>query len=240
MADPLVMVPGPLMDARIFLPQMLALADLAPLMLPRRVPAASVEALAEAVLAEAPARFALLGHGIGGMVAMEMLRRAPGRITRLALISTDPLPEPANVSVGREAQVVQARCGRLEELLAADAAVADYAARGDCDDLAALLLDMARARGPEGYVAQARALQRRPDQQRTLRTARLPVVLIGGAADPLYPLRRMDFAAGLIAGGRLLALEGIGHLPTLEAPDAVNAALRDWLGAPMMLTQRVG
>ncbi|MCR8723053.1 alpha/beta fold hydrolase [Frigidibacter sp. ROC022] len=229
MPEPLVLIAGPLMDARIFLPQMIGLGDALPMLLPRRVNPGTIEAMAEAMLAEAPPRFALLGHGSGGMVAMEALRRAPERITRLVLIATDALPDPAAVSVARENAVVQARAGKYEAVLERDAAIVDYAGRGDCDDLAGLLRDMALAAGPEAFATQTRALQRRPDQQRTLRQTKLPALLIAGGADPLYRARRMELMSGLMADSRLEIAAGAGHLVTLEAPDLVNAALRRFL-----------
>jgi pimeloyl-ACP methyl ester carboxylesterase len=229
MSECMVLVPGPTMDARIFLPQLIGLADAVPMMLPRHRNPGTIEAMADALLEEAPARFTLVGHGTGGMVAMEVLRRAPARISRLALIATDALPDPAAVSVARENLVVQARAGKFEQVIARDAALSDYQDRGDCADLAALLRDMALTVGPEGFAAHVRALQRRPDQQRTLRTAKLPILLIAGRADPVHAPRRMELMAGLIAGSRLQVVPGAGHLVTLEAPDAVNAALRNFL-----------
>jgi pimeloyl-ACP methyl ester carboxylesterase len=89
---------------------------------------------------------------------------------------------------------------------------------------------MALARGAEGFAAHVRALQRRPDQQRVLRQARVPALVIGGGADPVHPARRQEFVAGLIRGARSMIVPGAGHLPTLEAPDAVNAALVRFLG----------
>jgi pimeloyl-ACP methyl ester carboxylesterase len=133
--------------------------------------------------------------------------------------------------------LVQARAGRFEAVLAADPAVQDYRGRGDCDDLAGMLVAMALEKGPEGFAAQTRALQRRPDQQRTLRQARVPALVIGGAADPLYPARRQEFAAGLMGQGRVAILPGIGHLPTLEAPDRVNDLMAGFLGEPLVLRQ---
>jgi pimeloyl-ACP methyl ester carboxylesterase len=230
MAETLVLIPGPMMDTRIFLPQMLALQGLCPVLLPRRTLRSSIEDLADEVLNDAPARFAAMGHGTGGMVAMELLRRAPERIARVVLIATDPLTDAAAVSVARDEAVVQARSGRFAATIAADPAVADYAARGDCDDLAAALTDMALARGAEGFAVHVRALQRRPDQQRVLRQARVPALVIGGGADPVHPARRQEFVAGLIRGARSMIVPGAGHLPTLEAPDAVNAALVQFLG----------
>lgn len=233
MVAPLVLVPGPLMDSRIFLPQMLALAGTCPVLLPVLRPSGAVEDIAQQVLDGVPGPFSVMGHGVGAMAVMEMLRRAPERITRAVLIATDPLTDAASLSAAREAQVVQARAGRLEEVLAEDPAVRAYRARPDCADLAEVILDMARARGAEGFAAHIRALQRRPDQQRVLRQTRVPVLCLGGVEDPVQPARRQEFTAGLIRHGSLALIEGAGHLVTLEAPDAVNAALAAFLDQPL-------
>src|SRR3990167_5533432 len=104
MNDPLVLIPGLMADARLFLPQMVQLgADRAMLVvLPTR--GETVEQMSEAILPALPPKFALLGHGLGGDIALDLIRRVPDRVTRVILIATDPLPEPP-------ASAAAARCG---------------------------------------------------------------------------------------------------------------------------------
>jgi pimeloyl-ACP methyl ester carboxylesterase len=239
MNEPLVMIAGPTMDARIFLPQMLAVSGVCPAVLPGRLRTGSVEAMADDALEAAPGRVTLMGHGVGAMAAIEALRRAPYRIARLVLVATDPLLDSATVSSAREAQLVQARAGRLGDVLDDDPAVRDYRARPGCEDLAEALVDMGLTAGADGFEAHVRCLQRRPDQQRTLRQARVPVLVIGGTADPIQPARRQEFIAGLVRGARLELVEGAGHLVTLEAPDRVNDALVGFLTEPAASAARV-
>ena len=103
------------------------------------------------------------------------------------------------------------------------------------DDILWLVQDMADALGPETYAAQARALQRRRDQQKTLRKARLPILVLAREADSVVPARRQGFMAELAPMARVETLPGTGHLPTLESPDAVSAALRRFLAGPLVL-----
>ena len=98
-----------------------------------------------------------------------------------------------------------------------------------------LLQDMALSLGEGVFLRQTRALQRRPDQQKTLRRANLPLLFIAGAQDSIVPLRRQDFAAQLAPHGKLHIVEGAGHLPMLEQPEAVSAAIAAFLDGPMML-----
>jgi pimeloyl-ACP methyl ester carboxylesterase len=92
------------------------------------------------------------------------------------------------------------------------------------------VMAMAQDLGPEVYVRQSRALQRRPDQQRTLRAVRAPTLLLCGRHDALTPVRRHELMESLISGSRLEIVEDAGHLPTLEAPEATTEALLRWLG----------
>jgi len=99
----------------------------------------------------------------------------------------------------------------------------------------ALVMDMARTLGPEVYIRQARAMQRRKDQQVTLRRCKVPALIMCGAFDTICPVKRHEFMAELIPYARLHVLENSGHLPTLEQPDETTAALRSWMKQPYVL-----
>ena len=114
-------------------------------------------------------------------------------------------------------------------------ALAPSEARGG---LHGALLGMAEELGAETFVRHMRALQRRPDLQRTLRALKVPVLILGGRHDRLCPPRRQEFMAGLAWTARLILLEEAGHAPTLEAPEAVTAALAAWLDRQAPLTLR--
>ena len=104
--------------------------------------------------------------------------------------------------------------------------------RGEVLDLA---MDMAMTLGPEVFIRQSRALQRRKDQQATLRKIKVPTLVLCGAEDALCPVKRHEFMAELIPYATLRVIDGAGHLPTLEQPDAVTDALREWMGLPFVL-----
>ncbi|MDX5403143.1 MAG: alpha/beta hydrolase [Rhodobacterales bacterium] len=235
MPDPLVLLPGMMCDARLFAPQINDLSrdhavTVAPITQGERV-----EEIASGLLDVLPAKFALAGLSMGGIVAMELLRRAPERITRLALMDTNPLAETPQTAAAYEPMIIGARAGRLDEVLRGFMKP-DYLAPGP-QRLAVLnqVFEMGRDLGPEVLVRQVRALQRRRDQQPTLRRCKVPTLILCGAYDTLTPLKRHAFMADLIPYARLEVIEAAGHLPTLEAPEATTAALRAWMQQPFVL-----
>lgn len=232
--DPLVVLPGFMQDARGFLPQIVHLGQDRQIVLPR-MEGETVEQMSLSAIRDLPRRFALVGHGLGGDVAIDILRRLPEAVTKIILVSTDPLPEPSAIAAGREARLVTARAGRLNEALASDLPTAALANTEWRDEVQALVQDMGLGLGLDTYVRHTRALQRRPDQQRTLRKVRVPALILAGAEDSLLPPRRQEFLAGLMPNARLKIIEDAGHLPQLEQPDDFSEALRAFLAGPMVL-----
>ena len=235
MAEPLVLLPGTMCDARLWSHAFLALNAERAVMVAPLAGRSTMGALAQDVLDAAPRRFALAGLGFGGMVAMEMLARAPDRIARIALLDTSPLPETPQDAAAREPRIVGARHGRLEEVMAEEIPPDALAPGPGRFEVAQTLREMAHDLGPEVFAAQSRALQRRPDQQKTLRACRVPALVLCGAHDTVFPVRRHEVTAGMIPGATLQVMEEAGHLPPLEQPDATTEALRVWLAAPLVL-----
>lgn len=215
------------------LPQMLALGVVhaVQVILPTQ---ATVEAMSEAALLMAPQRFALVGQGLGGIVALDIIRRAGDRVTRVALIATDPLAEEPKAAGLREVRMVAARSGRLAQAMLEEVPEASLADTDQRAEVLALQRQMVLDLGEGIYLRQCRALQRRPDQQKTLRRATMPALIIMGAYDRIVPPRRAEFMAGLMPRAVVQVVEA-GHLPTVEAVDAVNAHLNDFLNGPLLL-----
>lgn len=235
MREPLVLLPGMMCDARLFSAQIADLSKdhavtVAPITQGERI-----GEIASQLLPMLPEKFALAGLSMGGIVAMEILRRAPDRVSRIALMDTNPLAETPASAAAYEPMIVGARAGRLDEVLAS-AMRAEYLAPGvHRAEVMALLQDMGRALGPEVLVRQARALQRRQDQQKTLRRCKCPALVLCGEHDGLTPVKRHTFMAELIPYAELKIIENAGHLPVLEQPAATTAALRGWLAQPLVL-----
>ncbi|MFC6638709.1 alpha/beta fold hydrolase [Sulfitobacter sp. JBTF-M27] len=235
MAEPLVLLPGMMCDARLFGPQIAELsADMAVMVAPI-TQGERIEEIASTLLDLLPARFALAGLAMGGIVAMELLRRAPDRITRIALMCTNPLAETPAIAADREPQIVKARSGRLLEVMREEMKPNYLAPGPHRAEVLDLVVDMAEALGPDVFIRQSRALQRRKDQQAVLRKCRTPALILCGEHDQLCPVKRHTFMAELIPYAELVVLESSGHLPTLEQPDATTAALRSWMRQPLVL-----
>lgn len=226
---PLILLPGMMCDARLFGPQINALSCRWPLMTFPLVGKDSMAALAAAVLAEAPPRFALAGLSMGGILAMEVLRQAPERVERLALLDTNPLAEAAEVAGARERQVSLVLSGGLARVMQREVLPRYLADGRGKSEILDLCLEMALALGPAVFVAQSRALATRPDQTATLAAFRGPALVLTGAQDVLCPLDRHELMAALIPGARLVVVANSGHLPTLECPAKTTAALARWL-----------
>lgn len=236
MTEAVVFLPGFMADGRVFVDQV---SDLSRAHAVQVSPLCgdSLEDMAEAVLANAPPKFAIAGHDLGATVATEILRRAPQRVTRLALICASAQGETPSAAAAREPRMVRAKAGRLGEVLMEEmpsTTLADTAYRNAIRDH---WIDMAMEAGVDTYLRQSKIIQRRPDLQNVLRRARLPCMVIGGAANTIMPPRRQEFMAELMPCAEYVLLKGAGHLPMLETPRALTQALRSWLQteAPLVL-----
>lgn len=235
MAEPLLLIPGMMCDARLYTPQITEFSAQRAVHVASVTKCETIEEMAKKVLDSAPAHFALAGLSMGGMVAMEILHRAPERVTRVALMDTNSQSETPAIAASREPQIVGVMAGRLAEVMG-DVMRPEYLAAGPRrNEILALTQQMAIVLGEGEFVRQSRALQRRPDQQKTLRKIRMPALVLCGAEDRLTLPRRHEFMSELIPYANLRIIDGAGHIPTLEAPEATNAALREWLDAPLVL-----
>ncbi|MEL7299045.1 MAG: alpha/beta fold hydrolase [Pseudomonadota bacterium] len=233
--EPVVFLPGMMCDARLFAPQLNALSRERAVMVAPVCVGDRIEEIASNVLTSAPAKFALCGLSMGGIVAMEVIRRAPDRVTRIALMDTNPLSETPERAAAREPQIVRVKAGRLREVMR-DEMKPQYLAHGPHRrEILDLCMDMAETLGPEVFLHQSRALQRRRDQQSTLRKIKCPALVLCGAEDALCPPERHKFMAELIPYSSFKLVEGAGHLPPLEQPEATTELLRSWLRQPLVL-----
>lgn len=223
MTIPLVLLPGLMCDARQWSPvvdrlpgqtcQIAALTE-----------DSSVDAMAERILSEAPPRFALAGFSMGGIVALEVQRRAPDRVAGLALICANARPD---AQTRRAEQVFKANQGLLAEVIG-DVANRYFAADPN-GALRELVIDMAMTRGPAVFARQNAALSNRIDSRPLLPRITAPSLIVNGDVDAISPPELSQEMADAIPHSRLVTLAGCGHMAPIEQPTALAAALAEWL-----------
>lgn len=238
-AEPVVLIPGFMADARSFMPQIARLGADRPIILLSPGLGDTVEKIAADMAPHLPARFALVAHGLGGNIAIELLRKRPEAVTRVALLATDPIPETPQHAAEQEALLVAAKTGHLAACMAQMLPLSALHDAPWRDEVMALVMDMAENLGPIQFQRHLRVLQRRPDQQKTLRKVHVPTMIIAGESDTLVPRRRAEFLAAMMPQGCLEIVAEAGHMPQLEQPKAVTKLLHTFLSGrlpTLMLT----
>ncbi|KQP33683.1 alpha/beta hydrolase [Methylobacterium sp. Leaf104] len=228
---PLVLLPGLLNDADLFRDQVAVLADIAACTVADLTRGETLDALAESVLAEAPETFALAGFSLGGYVAQEIVRRAPERVTRLALLDTSIRPDGQDRAATRRALDKAVRIpGRFHGF--GDRLLATYLDPAHLDDAAivARIRGMTERLGAEVFLRQNAIVRR--DGSETLRSLTCPLLVLCGASDAVTPPAMHREMAALAPGARLVIVPGAGHMTPIEQPEAVAEALRAWLREP--------
>jgi pimeloyl-ACP methyl ester carboxylesterase len=228
---PIVLIPGLLASARMYAPQIPQLWRAGPVTIADHTRDDDMSAIAQRILAHAPARFALAGLSMGGYIAFEILRQAPQRIARLALLDTSARADAPEQSAMRRAQMTLASAGRLSEVVEQQFPRLVHRARRDDAALRELFTLMAGDVGAEAFIRQQTAIMGRSDSRALLASIRCPTLVLVGDADELTPPERAAEIAGGIAGSRLVTIARSGHVSTLEQPDEVTRALWEWLQA---------
>jgi pimeloyl-ACP methyl ester carboxylesterase len=235
MPEPLVLLPGMMCDARQYFAQITALGAERCVTVAPVTQDESAENIAVELLDTMPAKFALFGSDLGSVVAMEMLRRAPERVTRIGFCSAFPMPDTSQVNAEREPFVIMARAGRFDDAVTDCVVKGALAATDQRLALKDALQEMARSLGPDVFVRQTRLMQRRRDHQGTLRRSRVPAMVICGTHVSEAVAKRQRFLAGLLQYAEFREIDGAANMPMLENPDAMTEALRDWLNQPLVL-----
>lgn len=230
--DPLVLVPGLLCTEALFAPQIGELArDGVQVQVADHRRDETIAAIATRLLAEAPPRFALAGLSMGGYIAMEVMRRAPERVTRLMLLDTSARADTAEQTANRRRLIGLAESGKFDQVTPSLFPLFVHEDRQEDAALRQLVMQMAQATGPEAFVRQEKAILAREDSRPSLGNIPCPTTIVVGAGDRLTPPELAREMQGLIPRSRLETVFGAGHLPTVEAPDAVTALMRTWLSA---------
>ncbi len=230
----LLLIPGLLCDARAWRDVAARLEDVArPQIVEGLADCETINDMARAALAAAPdGPFALAGYSFGGRISLEMLRLAPERVSRLALLDTGYGPKKDGEDQSRLALVERARregIGVLNEIWLPPMLHPDFR---DDPAIAGELRQMVLRQTVDGFERQQRAALTRPDATPVLSTIRVPTLVLVGRDDVWSPVAQHEKLAGLIPGARLTVIEHSGHFTPVEQPGAVAEVMRDWLGWP--------
>jgi pimeloyl-ACP methyl ester carboxylesterase len=230
----LMFLPGLICDARIYAPQTAAFAG--SMAVDGYGLAGSLVDMARIALAEADRAGAgqidLFGHSMGGRVALEVFRLAPHRVRRLALVSTGIHPLAPDETEKREGlKAVGHRHGfkaLVDHWLPPMVAEANRAK----PEIYQPMREMCLSKGQAMFDAQIKALLGRPEIATLLPQITCPVLVMTGELDAWAPPKQHQTMAELLPDAQLVVVPGAGHMIQLEAPDAVNAAISDWLARP--------
>lgn len=227
--EALVLIPGLLCTAALFEPQVRALGAERDVTVADHTRHDSVEMLAADILSTAPRQFALAGLSMGGYVALEIMRQARDRVTRLALMDTNAHADNSEQKQDRRRLIeIAHRDGtrKVQSLLlpglVAESRLTDKA-------LVETVLKMGEDTGPDAFERQEEAIMRRPDSRLSLSGIHVPTLVLVGREDMRTPVSVAEEIHKAIAGSQLVVVPECGHLSTLEQPAAINDAMAEWL-----------
>ena len=227
---PVVFIPGLLCDSLLWAPQIGTLSDIADCWVASPTGADSIESLAAQLLERAPfPQFALAGLSMGGYVALEIMRQAPGRVLKLALLDTSARADTPEQTERRHALIDIARRGRFAEVTNLLLPALVNRARSYDRQIVGTIRAMARNVGEEAFYLQESAIIRRIDSRPHLAAIRCPTLILCGHQDAITPPALHQELASGINGAKLVLIGDCGHLSTIEQPEEVNLALRAWL-----------
>jgi pimeloyl-ACP methyl ester carboxylesterase len=226
----LVLVPGLLCDAALWRGQVEDLADIAQPWVADVTRDVSMTAMARRVLAEAPAgRFALAGLSMGGYVAQAIMREAPERVERLALLDTAAMADTPEQTARRRGLIDLAEKGEFHGVTPRLLPFFLHPDRLTDKPLIEAVMAMTERVGKDAFLRQQRAIMGRPDNQSNLPEIKCPALVLCGRQDQMTPLRWSEEIAALIPGAKLEIIEDCGHLTTMERPWETSVAMRQWL-----------
>lgn len=226
--EPVVFLPGLLCDQALWRRQVHALADVAAPMIADLTLDDTIAAMAERTLAAAPARFSLVGLSMGGYVALEIMRRAPERISRLALINSSARSDTPERRQQRLAGIESLRRGKflgITHKLLGQLVHPDHTSGPVADEMRA----MAARVGGDAFIRQQHAIMTRPDGVEGLGEIAVPTMVVVGDGDRVTPPDHAREIHGLVAGSSYHEIGSCGHMAALEHPEQTNFLLRNWL-----------
>ena len=228
---PFLLVPGLNCDARVYSAATTALWPLGPVTIANQLAGEGLAAIARNILAAAPPSFALAGFSMGGYIALEILRQAPERVTKLALLDTNAQPDSPEATEVRRRRIEHTRAGKFGLVVEQSFPGTVHPDNANDSSLYAIHRAMSDAAGPDAYIRHQQAIIDRPDSRPLLGSIRVPTLVLLGEADTIAPLAMAEEMHRGIAGSTLSIIPRAGHMTLLEQPELVNTALKAWATA---------
>ena len=189
----------------------------------------TIAGMAQRLLAEAPERFHLVAHAMGGFTAFEVMRQAPERVISLVLIATlAPNDGPAQTE-RRQGYIRLVEAGKFADVVEERIPILVHPARREDETLLSVVRGMAAATGAETFLRQQRGIMSRADSRPSLGAIKVPTLVVRGAQDGITTQAHADEIVAGVPGARFEEIADCGHLPTLEKPQAMNRLLAAWL-----------
>jgi pimeloyl-ACP methyl ester carboxylesterase len=223
MKIPLVLLPGLLSDKRVWMHQIQHLKDVADVQI-ISLSQDTPEKMIHSLLEEAPPKFALAGHSMGGWLCLEVMRVAPERVTQLCLINTTSRMDTEEKREKRYRMIEKAEEGSFQEI------VKDIVGKFVFNplvknDVEKMFLDL----GKTVFIHQEQAMIKRKDTRSLLATIFCPVLVIHAAQDSVFSLDEHIELVAQMPNAKLALVEDAGHMSPMEMPQAITALLRYWL-----------
>jgi pimeloyl-ACP methyl ester carboxylesterase len=225
-----MLIPGQLLTADTWAPQIAPLSQNYDLRFADHTRDDSIAGMAERLLAEAPARFDIVAHAMGGFVAFEVMRQAPQRVRSLALLATLASADGPAQTARRQGYIKLVEDGQFPEVVEERIPILLHPDRRQDPALLSTVRRMGLSTGPETFLAQQRAIMGRIDSRLSLPQIRRPTLLVWGRQDGIATEAHQAEMQAAIPGARLAVIEDCGHMLTLEQPDQATQILHDWLG----------
>lgn len=226
---PVLLIPALYCSARLYAAQIPSLWRFGPVTIADHMSGDSIPQIAAQILANAPPRFALIGLSMGGYISLEIMRQAPARVAKLALLDTSSRADTDEQAQARRETIELVRREGFDAFLDQAWEIAVDPRRLNDAALKALYRQIAWDVGPERFIRQQQAIHLRPDSRPGLSRIDCPTMILVGDRDVATPPFLSEEMASSIPNAQLVRIEDCGHLSTIEQPQRVTDALVHWL-----------
>jgi pimeloyl-ACP methyl ester carboxylesterase len=228
---PFLLIPGLNCDGRVYAPALTVMWPHGPVTVANHLDGEGLAGIAGNILSNAPPRFALAGFSMGGYLSFEILRQAPERVLRLALLDTNPYVDSPELAENRRRRIEQTKGGKFGLVTEQSFAGLVHSDNASDSGLYSIHRAMAEACGPDAYIRHQVAITTRPDCRPMLAAIKVPTLIVVGEADTISPMSAAREMSEGISGSTLVVVQRAGHMAPLENSIVVNKALAAWAAA---------